>query len=222
MGKIKVLRLAACAVIALSAVHVSAANAAEGTAVVSSGVTGFSGVQTGGGHTFTLPGGRTLSCTTLTFSGAISNGAKEVKATPNYANCIAKVGATSLPVTLEPTECAFRYYDLTTTAFNTYSAKTDLTCPAGQGIHTKLYSNAASHAAGTRLCEYKIDPQTGLTGSHLTDNADGTVSIKTTELSIQLTRTFGTAGNCGETTTTSRFNGDTLVTPASGILGLDD
>ncbi len=217
MRKLKVIGLAALAVLAVSAVSASAANAAEGTAVVSEGSTGFTATQTGTGHTFTLPGNKVLSCATATFSGTVTNGSKSVTATPNYGSCTVKVEATTLKATVTPTGCTYKFYDLTTTAANTYAAKTDLEC-TGTGVHI-IVRNEADTA---NLCEYLVDPQTGLTGVHFTDNANNTLNIKATEVAVSVTKIFGTVGNCGGGTTVSKYNGDTVATPASGNVDIDD
>ena len=228
MRKLKLIGLAALAVLAVSAVSASAASAAEGTAVVT-GAGGFTAAQVGT-HTFTLPGGRTLSCVNATFSGTVANEAKTVTATPSYTNCSAKVGETVLPATVEVTECTYSFSDLTTTAANTYAAKTNVVCPGETAIHIKLYSSHTTHTAGTRLCEYTVKPQLTGAGVHFTvsktiveEKEVKDVNITATKVAVSLTRTFGTAGNCGEATSNSEYNGNTLLTPAVGTtITIDD
>ncbi len=217
MRKLKVIGLAALAVLAVSAVSASAANAAEGTAVVSAGSTGFTATQTGTGHTFTLPGNKVLSCATATFSGTVTNGSKSVTATPNYASCTVKVESTTLKATVTPTGCTYKFYDLTTTAANTYAAKTDLEC-TGTGVHIVVRNEADT----ADLCEYRMDPQTGVTGVHFTDNANNTLNIKATEVGLVMTKVSGTVGNCGGAILTTKFNGDTVVTPGLGNVDIDE
>lgn len=221
MRKLKVIGLSALAVLAVSAVSASAAQAAEGTAVVSAGTTAYTATQVGGGHTFTLVGGRVLSCSTATFSGNITNGAKTVTATPNYAGCNVKVGGSTLPATVNTGTCTYTFSDLTTTAANTYAASTALGCASGD-VTIKVYSNEANHTAGTRLCEYTIEPQTGLAGVHFTDNGNGTINITASSVAVETKRVFGTNTNCGEAAFKSTYNGDTLATAANGTLGIDD
>ncbi len=217
MRKLKVIGLAALAVLAVSAVSASAANAAEGTAVVTAGTTGFTATQIGGGHTFTLPGGKTLSCATATFSGTVTNGDTVVRATPAYGSCTVTVEATHLKATVTPTDCTYEFYDLTTTAANTYAAKTDLTCK-GTGVHIVVRNEADT----ANLCEYRVDPQGPLTGVHFKDEALQTVNIKATEVAVTVTKISGTVGNCGGASSTSKYNGDTVATPAAGNLSIDD
>jgi len=222
MRKLKLIGLAALAVLAVSAVSASAASAAEGTAVVTGGG-GYTATQVGT-HTFTLPGGRTLSCTNATFSGTVTNGSKTVTAKPSYTGCSAKVGETVLPATVTPTSCFFRFSHFTTTGATTYHVVAVVTCAIpGDAMHIHLYSNAANHSAGTRLCEYDVKQQTTGAGVHFTDNANNTLTITATGVGVALTRTFGTAGNCGEATSQSKYNGNTLVTPSAGTtIDLDD
>lgn len=223
MRKLKVIGLSALAVLAVSAVSASAAQAAEGTAVVSAGETAFTASQTeAGAHTFTLIGGRVLTCGVATFSGTIKNNDKTVGATPNYANCHVKVGADLLSATVNMGGCTYKFYDLTTTATDTYAAKTDLVCEGGD-VSIKVYQKEKTHTEANRLCEYTIKGQAGLTGVHFTDNNDGTINIKATSVGVSTTRVFGTNTNCGEVGPfNSVYNGDTKATAAAGTLGIDD
>lgn len=214
MRKFKLICFSALAVLAISVVSVPAAHAAEGTAVVT-GAGGFTATQSGL-HTFTLPGGRVFSCGTRTFSGAIANGSKEITAAPTFHNCHVTVGTETLPATAEPTECVYRFYDLTTVAGNKYAAKTDIVCPAGQALHYKIYLNAENHSAGNRICEYTLKPQTELSGVTFTDNANNTINFNFVEVNLQVSKTFGTVGNCGAATFVSKYNGDTIATPTAG------
>jgi len=230
MKPVRKFKLIALVSFALIAVNASAAKAAEGT-VVSTGATYFTASQVFT-HTFTLPGGRTLSCTAATLSGSVTNGSKTITATPSYTLfCGAKVGATTLPATVDVGTCNYVFSDLTTVASNTYAAKTALACADTitpgpvldkGGIRIRLYVNSTNHFAGKVLCEYMFDPQSGIPGVHFTDNANNTLSISVTEMSLQLTRVFGTAGNCGEATSTSKYNGSSTATPNTGTLDLDD
>lgn len=222
MRKLRAIGLSACAALAISATIASAANAAEGTFVVSAGSSSYAATQVGVGDIWTLVGGRTLTCTTVTVSGTVANGNTTLTATPTYAGCHVMVGPTTLPATFETTGCDYRFSDLTTTGSRTYAAKTDLLCPEGQAVHVRVYANHSAHTAGTRLCEYTIDPQNGVTGAHFTDNANGTLSITWTSATFATTRTFGTTANCGEALFNSSLSGSTLMTVANGTVGLDD
>lgn len=222
MRKIKITCLSAIALMAIGAGSAASANAAEGTFVVTGGPAPFTSTQVGV-ETWTLPGGRVLTCETVVLTGVVTNGSKQLTGFPTYDKCHVMVGLTTLPATFNPTECDYRFSDLTTTAANTYAAKTDVVCPAEQAMHIVLYSSHANHTAGTRLCEYTIDPQTGLTGVHFTDNANNTLNVRWTEVAFHMTRTFGPIANCGESTFISKLNGDTLLTPGpGGTVDIDD
>jgi hypothetical protein len=218
MKSAKIIWLSALAALAIGAVGASAANAAEGTAVVSAGTTNFSATQTGSGTTLTLVGGRVLSCSTVTYSGSITNGAKELQATPTFDGCKLKVGASTLPVTIECTgACRFKVRTWTRAGVH-YT-----TVILFQGtLHIKAYATEANHTSNTRLCEYEIQEQSGLTGGSLTDNLNGTLDLTYTEVAIAVKRTFGTAGNCGEASFNATLNGNNLITAASGTLGIDE
>lgn len=218
MSKLKLLlglsALAALSVVAINSVGASADDVAEGTAVVT---TEISATQTGGGHTFTLPAGRVLSCATATFGGTVANGEKTVTATPSYGTCQTKVGETILPAVVNTTGCDYSFSDLTTTAANTYGASTTVGCGEGEAIHITVKNESGT---GT-LCEYTAAPQGPLSGVHFTDNGDNTINVKATEVSVALTKSFGTVGNCGGASSTSKFNGDTVATLGLA-LGIDD
>lgn len=218
MNKFKVAVLSVMAVMAISGAGASSASAAEGTVVVT-GAGGFTGTQVGGGDSLTLPGGRLLTCETLVIEGVVANGAKTITATPTFAKCHTVVGTTTLVVHVNPTSCDYTFSDLTTTAANTYAATAALSCPQGQAMHITITNEAQT---GT-ICEYTVDPQSGLAGVHFTDNANNTLNIRWTEVPFNVTRTFGTVPNCGGAATTSKLNGDTLVTPNAGTtIEIDD
>lgn len=223
MRKLKVIGLAAFAILAVSAVTASAANAAEGSAVVSAGETEFTANQPElSPHTFTLTGGRQLTCSVARFTGKVKNGDTTIHATPHYTECHVKVGSELLPATVNMGSCTYTFTDLTTTASMTYAAKTELTCPTGD-VSIRVYKTAVTHAAGTILCEYTIKGQSGLTGVHFTDNTNGTINIKATSVAVSTTRVMGLNSNCGEAGPfNSIYNGDTLAVPAAGTLGITD
>lgn len=232
MRQIRNLKLLGAFALATLAVNVSAANAAEGTAVVFPGTNSYTALQTGSGHTLALVGGRVLSCSTATLSGSINNGDKSITATPSYSGCSVKVGLSTLPATVNMDGCTYKFTDLTTTASNTYRADTAINCPAVltlpsltwdvHHITIKVYQSAKLHESGTRLCEYTIGSKEWLTGAHFTDNSNGTLNITATNVAIPTNRVFGTVGNCGEAAFNSTYNGDTLATAASGVMALDD
>lgn len=221
MRKLKVFGLSAFAALAVSVASVPASSAAEGTFVVA-GAGVYTATQVGN-ETFTLPGGRTLTCKTMEFSGAVANGARTLTGIPTWDNCHAKVGLVESSATVTFTACDYGFSDLTTTAANTYAAKTAIACEAGKAIHIALYTATDPHDDTTLLCEYTIDPQSGLTGVHFTDNPGNTLTIKWTEVSFAVTKSFGPVVNCGGANSTSKLKGETLLTPAAGTtIDIDD
>lgn len=227
MTKIKCTWLCALAIAAFSALSAPAAEAAEGEFLLSAGSSNYTASQAVL-HTFTLPGGRVFSCATRTYAGSLTNGDVQMTAAPTLDGCHVVVGPTVPPeqtlfATAEVTECDYRFFDLTTAgAAGTYTAKTDISCPVGQGIHYKIFASHNALTAGTRLCEYTVNPQADLTGVHFTNNFNGTLSITFTELALQVKRTFGTAGVCGEVDFVSKFNGSSTLNVGSGTLSLGD
>lgn len=215
--QLKLLGLVALAALGSGSLGSSVAQAAEGWVVVSGGPAGWTATQTGGGQTLTLPGGRTLACSTATLSGSVANGSKKLAAMGLNEGCSAKVGGSTLPATVSWTGCSLDFYDFTTTAANTYAAKTDLVCPSGQYTQIRLYATAFAHTVDAALCEYRIESQAGLSGTHLTDNANNTLGITMTEVEVSIYKPLGySIANCGAALTSGKINGSFLVTPSAG------
>lgn len=222
MGRFRAVGLSVLAFMVLSVFGGAPASAAEGTAVVTGGPAGWTATQIGQ-HTFTLPGGRVFSCGMRTFTGTVVNGDKELTAAPTFDNCHVTVEKQTLPATVEPTECLYRFYDLTTVEGNKYASKAAIVCPSGQALHYRLYLSAANHESGTRVCEYTLGPQTELTGVYFIDNPNNTINIEFIEVSLLISKSFGTVGNCGLSTFVSKYNGSTVAAPAAGSTwDLDD
>lgn len=222
MYRLRIGLLAALVAVAVSSLGASAANAAEGTFVVSAGSASFTGTQTGAGNTLTLTGGRVFSCATSTISGTVANGATSVEYAEDNTECTVKVGGTTLIATENGTGCVYRQYHFTQITPHTWSSTTALICPPGAtGRHITFYSSAANHAAGIPLCIDTIPPFSGIPGPHLTRNTNGTVTIAISEVSVAMERTFGTIANCGEAKFNGKLNGSDLVTPSVGTLDMD-
>lgn len=222
MRRVLVQFLAVLAAVGALVVDGSAASAAEGTFTVSTGTTSFTGSQTESGRTLTLTGGRVVRCSTATFSGTIANGSKSLHSSQAFSGCSTSVAGSILPTTFIELGCDYEQRDLTTIGPDTYSAVSDVDCPAGHPYIIVTYSSQANHTAGTRLCEYKIDSQSNLPGAEVTNNTNGTATVNLVNVPLHTTRTFGTIANCGEETFTTFDNGSVLITAGAGDFGLDD
>jgi len=221
MRRMKTLGIAVVAVLAMSAMLASTAFASGGTATVSAGTTSYTATQTGSGHTFTLPGGRVLSCSNATFSGSITDGASTVVAAPAYSNCKVTVQEVNiLPATVHMNGCT---YDFTlaekTLGPERWHAETNVVCPAGKDIQITVFENAEKHTAGTTLCEYTIVGQK-VSGVEFRNVAGGKIGILANNVGVAYTRPKGTIGNCGGASGTAFYNGDTEATAVSGSLGI--
>lgn len=206
---LKAMGLAVVAVLALGAMSASAAHATAGTATVEGGgAVGYTATQIGGGHTFTLPGGRTLSCATAVFSGTVTDGSSETVATPTYETCHAVVSGSTVPATVTLNGCTYRF-TLETPSGSFWNALTHLECP-GAGVQIHLYLNHENHTNNINLCTYEVKPQT-VSGVRFSNAANGDIQINAVEAEVTLTKTFGTIGNCGGSSSVSKYNGETLA-----------
>lgn len=212
------LKSAPIAFLVVIALALTGAGAAQASAVyVSAGSTTYTGTQTGGGHTFALPGSRTLSCSSATLKGSISNGSEWFLAGPSYSGCITKVGETALPATVEFGICSYEFRVGSKSGWEeAWSLPMHFWCSEGE-LAIRLYVSAATHKAGEVLCEYRVAPQTNLAGFTGRNDA-GNLRIKGVEVSIAYQRIKGTVGNCGGATGNLKFNGESLLAPASGVL----
>lgn len=221
MRKVALTALAAILALGLAATSASSAKAAEGTFVVSAGTTSYTATQ-GLSMAISLPGGRVLTCESVSWTGSISNGAKTLTATPSLSKCVAKVGGTTLPATVTTTGCTFKFSDLTSTEPGFWWAFAEIQCELGKDWQIKLYANAANHTAGTRLCEYTIQSQSLGGNTTFTDNADGTVTVNSLGSSLFIDRVFGTIANCGAASGFALYESGTMrATAASGTIDID-
>jgi hypothetical protein len=210
--------LAVVSVLAMSALFASLAHANPGTATVAGGGSAtYNATQTGAGHTFTLPGNRKMSCSSATFSGSVSDGATTVDATPVYTGCIIEigVGGEKLPATVNMGSCTY-HFTLLTPVGGVWPATTDIVCASGD-IHINVYSSHANHTAGVTLCEYTIQPTTGLTGVQFRNASGTTIGINATSVSVPYTKPKGPIGTCGGGSGNAVYVGDTIATGSKGL-----
>jgi len=155
---IKKLGLAMVAVLAMSALVASAAQA--GKVDVPSTAT-LHGSQVEGSHTFTLTDNSNLTtkCTTATCTavGTVADGAETIEIHPEYSGCTA-FGIASTTITT--TGCNYLFHIGANTS-GTFDGTVDVNCGSGSIV----ISNA--------LCEVKVDTQSGLYGGKLTNCVAG-------------------------------------------------
>lgn len=159
---LKVLALAVGAVLSMSAVLASAAQAETGALTAPQ----FPAIVTGeqqGGVTFDIGEApiRTVSCAS-NLDGTLNGPTDPVTFVPTYANCISEPGGAT-PVTITMNGCdyivGFGKPGTTQQPATTGTMHAWVNCPAGQQIEIHVYENAFLHAANVSTCTYDIKPQ---------------------------------------------------------------
>jgi len=208
---LKSLGLAVVAVLAMSAVVASAAQAQATTAKFTSMgkyPATFTGANGAGQETFKTEAG-TVECAS-SFHGVTGEATQTVEVSPTYTGCVA-FGFLNATVSMEGCKYTFK---LTTTLINPhrYQAHVNVHCPAGKTI--KIVS---------ATCEVSIGAQTGLTTVDLQNSAD-TKSILVTPTVGGISYTvvkdgFGCpfAGTGAKTGATYTSHSATSVTSSEGI-----
>jgi hypothetical protein len=147
----KALGLAVVAMLAMSAIVASAAQAeattAKFTAQDGTYPESFSGTNTAGNEVFTTEGG-SVECDS-SFSGSAAAASQTVEAHPVYTNCKA---FGFLNATVTTTGCNYLFHITTKLALHKYQAHVDVVCTGGAVI---------TIVAST--CEATVGAQTGLT-----------------------------------------------------------
>jgi hypothetical protein len=161
---LKTLGLSVVAVLALSAMVTSAAQATIGNAQATiEGGKGFIHGKDEVAGTLTR-NGRTVTCTSAHYkSNTVLNGDTSITITPEYTNC----HSAGLPATVTVNGCAF-IFTFTADAGHTFTAISHLECPPNKVVEIHVYSSHNNHTAGTSLCTYHF----------------GTVNINKTEVSL--------------------------------------
>jgi hypothetical protein len=205
---LKVLGLALVAVFAMSAVAASAASAATPGEFTSDGTVTVTGTSVGESFTFeagqkvVCNGDHTIGLQNVTPHAAFNPGIGVTTLTdkPHFTNCIATVGATSLPATVTTNGCDFLFHIGETTAplgTGTYTVTPTVLCEKEtESIEIHVYQNA-THA--TSVCTYKVPAQGVLPGLHATNVAGGTIKVSGTVTGITASRTGVVCGGPKET-----------------------
>jgi hypothetical protein len=159
---LKLLGLAVGAMLAMSSMLASAAQAETG-ALTSAG---FPSIVTGeqlGGVTFDIGEGpiRTIACNS-NLDATLVGPTDPVTFTPTYNNCNSQPGGPT-PVTITMNGCdytiGFSRPGTTGQPATTGEMHAWVNCPAGQQIEIHVYETPALHAANVSTCTYDIKPQ---------------------------------------------------------------
>jgi hypothetical protein len=158
IGKIRTIGLALVAVLALSAVIASAAQAVPVVTVETKGKINLDATTTEP-QPFTAFGAET-SCTHNIFKGEAENNSSTITVEPEYTGCTA---TGNLPVTVTTNGCHYLFHLTEKVSSDHYRAHVDIVCPSGKQIEVHIYANATAHAEKKSLCTLTIPPQTNLT-----------------------------------------------------------
>jgi len=186
---LKVLGVAAVAVLAMSA---AIASAAQGAVTAGANPATVKGVQT---NTNTLSNGiRTVSCTEANLTGTLAGSAESVTIAPTYGGCTGNGGTTA---TVTTTGCKYILTPDSSAASGT--GKVSVSCEAGKNIVVEIWATGKSHSEA-KLCKLEVPTQGPLSGGSYKNAGSG--STEHIELSFEITslkvlRTEGTAANCG-------------------------
>lgn len=168
---LKSLGLAFVAVLAMSAVVASAAQAVPSFTASSYPAAG-TGANTKGSETFTTEAGA-VQCDSH-FAGTLSGASSTLTVTPTYTNCEA-FGFLSATVNTEG--CTYVFHATEQVSAGVYNSHVDVVCPAGKSIKI---------SAGT--CRAEVKGQNGLT-TVKTTNSGGSVTVEPNVNNIALTVT---------------------------------
>jgi hypothetical protein len=198
---LKALALAVGAVLSMSAVLASAAQAETGVLTAPQ----YPAIVTGGqelGITFDIgPAAMTtVSCGTSDLSATLFGPTDPVTFKPIYGGCTAMPGFRPVTITLNNCDYTFGVSRPGTTGQgpNTGKLQAGIDCPAGQTIEIHIYENAATHAAGIATCTYDVLPQPAVPAG-IYHNAPGNPPDvrATVQASFTTRNTIGPAGLCG-------------------------
>lgn len=189
---LKLLGLAVGAMLAMSSMLASAAQAETGVMTAPQYPAIVTGEQLGG-VTFDMGEApiRTVSCNSK-LDGTLNGPTDPVTFTPTYSNCVSEPGGAT-PVTITMNGCdytvGFGRPGTTQQPVTTGTMQAWVNCPAGQQIEIHVYQNAFSHAANMSICTYDIGPQGPVPGGIYHNifvgipDVDATVNAKFTGVS---------------------------------------
>jgi hypothetical protein len=198
----KALALAVGAVLSMSAVLASAAQAETGVLTAPQYPAIVTGEQAAGMVTWDIGPGpiKTVSCATSDLNATLFGPTDPVTFKPTYANCTSEPGF--LPATVTTNGCDYTVGvsrpGTTNQPPTTGKLGAAIDCPAGQTIEIHIYENAFMHAANVSLCTYDILPQPAVPAGiyHNTPGPPKDV-LATFHASFTTRNTIGPAAVCG-------------------------
>jgi hypothetical protein len=199
--KLKSLGLALVAVLAMSAVVASAAQAVPQSTCSSYPCTS-TGSSTKGSETFTIDGA-TVTCDSH-FVSSLSSASSTRTITPTYTGCEG-FGFTTATVNVEG--CTYLFHATEKVAAGVYKHHVDIVCPSGKSIKM---------TGGT--CGLEVKPQTGKTTVQTTNLAGGTVTIQwNTIISVTITKDGFGCVLAGLGTRNGAYHGDVVFGGAASV-----
>jgi hypothetical protein len=167
--KIKALGLAMFAVLAMSAVVASAAQANANAKFTAPAypTTAFA-TDAVKGNQFFGSFGTVFECGHVEFHGILPAASSTLTLNAGYKECtVAKV----LPATVNMTSCDYVYHVGQTTGVDQYAGSGSISCTVpGDAIDITIYASHAAHTAGTPICHVTFKAQGPLPGLTLTVN----------------------------------------------------
>jgi hypothetical protein len=178
-----------------------------------------------GSNTLTVSGSPPLKCETIEYHGEAvnpGNSSNRVVVTPVYSGCSVVVFGVKKTATVAVNECKYEIVAQETVIgeARSFVGETSITCPTEKQIEINVYNTSnAEHAGSSTLCTYKIKPQSGLTGTTLTNKESDIVAdfaVKSIAGSGSGFCTGGTATYEGEVTIRATNNASEFVSAQIG------
>jgi hypothetical protein len=193
--KIKALGIATFAVLAMSAMATSAAQANENAKFTATAypTTAFATDGAKGNELLTVFG-LVMECNHVEFHGTLAAASPTLTINPTFNEC---VSGGILPATFNMTSCDFLFHVGTTKAADEYNGSMSIACTkAGDTIDTLIYASKPAHTENKPICHITIGAQGPLPGlTFKVDTGavnDVTVSGTATGFAAKQTRTSAT------------------------------
>ena len=197
---LKSLGLALVAVLAMSAVVASAAQAVPSFTASAYPATG-TGSNKAGSETFTTEAG-TVQCDSH-FEGTLTEASSTLTITPKYSECTA---FGFLNATVETEGCTYVFHATEQVSAGVYNSHVDVVCPEGKSIKI---------VAAT--CKAEVKSQNGLTTAKSTNSGSSvTVQPNVTNIAMTVTQDGFGCPFSGTGAKTGSYHGDVLVSRVGG------
>jgi hypothetical protein len=220
LHKLGALGLALVAVLVMSAVAASAAQAASKFMTAGNVAATLSGEQVEGEkYIFTVEPSLgvkgELKCTTAKFSGTMAAGAQEtLTITPNFEKC----NINGIALVFDLNGCNNLFHGFTETSAGTFHGLADLVCPAGKHVELTVRETE------TTICTVTVFPKVNLGNIEVTNMA-GTpadITLKLEVGGIEYEFDPNVAGGCAPFPTGTKFangtyTGNTTVTAKNSL-----